>query len=549
MRQAEAALQQARARLGLDRRRRQTTRSTSRRPRSCARRAPRSTRRVGSAIASRPSCSAASPRAPISKRADAQLQIAEGRYQDALEEVRNRQAVLAQRRSELALARQQLEDTVLRSPIDGVVRERHAFAGEYRAAGTPVVTVVRQNPLRLQLAVPERAAAGVRVGQAGARHGRGRSRQSTRAASRGSSPAITEGNRTLPIEAEVPNQHGRAAPRHVRHAPRSSPSEAHGLVVPQSALVVFAGVEKRAAREGRQGARAARAHRAAASAIRSKILEGVAAGDLVITAPGGLADGAAVRVAAVGAESCALSPPSASSVRSSPRCSSSRSSSSAPPRSSASASIAFPPSICRNVMVRTTLPGASVEEVETQVSDVARGGRQPRRGHQRAAVGLGAGPVDGERHVQPRSRHRHRGAGRARPRRRRCCGTLPDDVDPPVIFKQDSDDSPVLSIALSGNLSIRELTEIADKIVKVPLERSAGVGEVQIVGGLERAINIWVEADRLAAYQLPITEVRDGAAAAERRPAGRQRHRPAPQRAHAAHDRAASPTRSSSTTW
>jgi HAE1 family hydrophobic/amphiphilic exporter-1 len=66
----------------------------------------------------------------------------------------------------------------------------------------------------------------------------------------------------------------------------------------------------------------------------------------------------------------------------------------------------------------------------------------------------------------------------------------------------------VLAIALSGNLSIRELTEIADKIVKVPLERAAGVGEVAIVGGLLRAINIWIEADRLAAYQLPITEVR-----------------------------------------
>ena len=85
---------------------------------------------------------------------------------------------------------------------------------------------------------------------------------------------------------------------------------------------------------------------------------------------------------------------------------------------------------------------------------------------------------------------------------------LPNDVDPPMILKQDSDNSPTLSIALSGNLSIRELTEIADKIVKVALERSTGVGEVQIVGGLERAISIWVEADRLAAYQLPITEVR-----------------------------------------
>ncbi|MGH2618404.1 MAG: efflux RND transporter permease subunit, partial [Thermomicrobiales bacterium] len=52
-------------------------------------------------------------------------------------------------------------------------------------------------------------------------------------------------------------------------------------------------------------------------------------------------------------------------------------------------------------------------------------------------------------------------------------------------------------------------TELADKLVKVQLERSTGVGEVRIVGGLERAINIWVDAGRLAAYQIPITAVRD----------------------------------------
>jgi hydrophobic/amphiphilic exporter-1 (mainly G- bacteria), HAE1 family len=66
----------------------------------------------------------------------------------------------------------------------------------------------------------------------------------------------------------------------------------------------------------------------------------------------------------------------------------------------------------------------------------------------------------------------------------------------------------VLAVALSGNLSIRELTELADKVVKVPLERSTGVGEVSIQGGLPRAVNIWIEADRLSAYQLPVTEVR-----------------------------------------
>ena len=65
---------------------------------------------------------------------------------------------------------------------------------------------------------------------------------------------------------------------------------------------------------------------------------------------------------------------------------------------------------------------------------------------------------------------------RVAPGRPRSCR---DDVDPPIISSSDNDSSPVLSIALSGNLSIRELTEIADKIVKVHLERSNGVGEVQ----------------------------------------------------------------------
>jgi HAE1 family hydrophobic/amphiphilic exporter-1 len=85
---------------------------------------------------------------------------------------------------------------------------------------------------------------------------------------------------------------------------------------------------------------------------------------------------------------------------------------------------------------------------------------------------------------------------------------LPRDMDPPTISKSDTDQQPVLSLTVSGPRPRRELTEIADKIIKTQIERSPGVGEVNVVGGLERAINIWVDADRLAAYQLPITAVR-----------------------------------------
>src|SRR5690606_36379645 len=75
--------------------------------------------------------------------AQAALKIADSRHQDALEEVRNRQAVLAQRKSELALARQDLADTRLVAPFSGTIRDRQASLGQFVAAGVPIVTLVR----------------------------------------------------------------------------------------------------------------------------------------------------------------------------------------------------------------------------------------------------------------------------------------------------------------------------------------------------------------------------------------------------------------------
>lgn len=89
---------------------------------------------------------------------------------------------------------------------------------------------------------------------------------------------------------------------------------------------------------------------------------------------------------------------------------------------------------------------------------------------------------------------------------------LPRDTDPLTIAKSDTDQAPILSIALSGDRSVRELSEIADKIVKKRIERAPGVGEVDVIGDLERSINVWIDADRLAAYQLPITAIRDAVA-------------------------------------
>jgi RND family efflux transporter MFP subunit len=292
LRQAEAALQQARARLGLDPLGtgedavdiEQT--SVVRQARATLDEARRQRERVATFVTR-----GISARADL-ESADAQLQIAEGRYQDALEEVRNRQAVLAQRQSELALARQQLDDTSLRSPIDGVIRERHASAGEYRAAGTPVFTVVRQHPLRLQLAVPERASTEVRLWQVVRVTVEGDPNVYEGRVAR-LSPAITEGNRTLPIEAEVPNREGHLRPGTFARAEIVT-DKALALLVPHSALVVFAGVEKvLTVQDSKVTEQRVRTGRRIGDRI--EILEGIHAGALVITEPGGLSHGATVR--------------------------------------------------------------------------------------------------------------------------------------------------------------------------------------------------------------------------------------------------------------
>jgi HAE1 family hydrophobic/amphiphilic exporter-1 len=168
----------------------------------------------------------------------------------------------------------------------------------------------------------------------------------------------------------------------------------------------------------------------------------------------------------------------------------------------------FPSVDLPNVSVRTTLPGASPEEVETVISQPIEEVVNTVEGidELRSVSGRGTSFVIATFNLD---RDIDVAAQDVRDRVATVLNRLPREVDPPVISKFNNEDSPILAIALSGDRSLRELTEIADKIVKVQIERSAGVGEVRIVGGLERAINIWIDADRLAAYQIPITAVRD----------------------------------------
>jgi RND family efflux transporter MFP subunit len=222
------------------------------------------------------------------------LQVAEGRYQDALEEVQNRLAVVLQRRSEVELARQQLADTRVLSPIDGAVVQRQASVGEYLAPGAPIVTLVRLHPLRLRLAVPEREAASVRRGQPVRVTVEGVPGTHQGSVAR-LSPVIAEQSRTLLIEAEVPNAAGRLRPGAFAKGEVVVEQGERVVTVPAAAIVTFAGVERvLTVRDGRSEERRVTTGRRLGDQV--EIVAGVRAGEPVIVPPGNLAGGQPVAV-------------------------------------------------------------------------------------------------------------------------------------------------------------------------------------------------------------------------------------------------------------
>ena len=169
----------------------------------------------------------------------------------------------------------------------------------------------------------------------------------------------------------------------------------------------------------------------------------------------------------------------------------------------------FPSVDLPTVRIQTVLPGASPEEIETQVSQRIEEAVNTVEGinELRSISGQGRSFVIVTFNLE---RDIDTAAQDVRDRVATTLRDLPPGTDPPLISKFSNDLAPVITIALSSpNRSIRELTELADQVVKTQLERSSGVGDVTIVGGLKRAINIWIDAERMAAYKIPITAVRN----------------------------------------
>jgi len=224
---------------------------------------------------------------------DSAFKVAQGRFQDALEENRNRQALLAQRRSELALARHVPADTSVYAPLEGIVQEKRTSVGEYLAAGTAVVNIVRIDPLRLKAEVPERDAGNVHFGQ------------NVRVTVEGDaniyvgqikrlSPVIAEQNRMLLVEADVRND-GRLRPGSFAHAEIVTNDAKMAVTVPNKAIVTFAGIEKViVVQNGKALEKPVTTGRR--NGDWTEIVAGVTVGEQVIVDPGNLQSGQTVAV-------------------------------------------------------------------------------------------------------------------------------------------------------------------------------------------------------------------------------------------------------------
>ena len=99
---------------------------------------------------------------------------------------------------------------------------------------------------------------------------------------------------------------------------------------------------------------------------------------------------------------------------------------------------------------------------------------------------------------------------------------LPRDLDPPVVLKLNPQDQPIMWLGVAGDVPKRELMEYVQDHLKDRFQTINGVGEIFLGGFLERNLRVWVDADKLAAYQLTVQDVINAIQSEHsERPAGR----------------------------
>jgi RND family efflux transporter MFP subunit len=187
-----------------------------------------------------------------------------------------------------AIARLNLERSRVRAPFDGAIAQRLATVGDYVAVGAPIVRLVKLDPLRLRLDVPERESSAVRPGQEVRLTVEGDTNVYAGRLAR-IAPAISQSDRMLPVEADVPNPGSLRAGLFARAQIVTHPGE-ESLSIPAQALVTFAGIEKVVVlQDGKAAERTVTTGRRGLDWI--EITSGLKTGEAVVLDPAGIRTG------------------------------------------------------------------------------------------------------------------------------------------------------------------------------------------------------------------------------------------------------------------
>jgi membrane fusion protein, multidrug efflux system len=224
------------------------------------------------------------------------VDAARQQYQVAQNSAQQSYRSLEAARARIELARKAAADTSVRAPFAGMVAERLVSVGDYVTRGAKVATVVRIDPLRVELTVPEQSVALIRPGQQVRLTVDAYAGEEFTARIKYISPALRADQRALTVEAVVPNGDGRLKPGLFATALVQQPEGTPALLVPATAVETLAGTSHGyVVKNGKIEDRIVTTGQTVGDKV--EITSGIAAGEVVATEPKGrLTDGQAVRV-------------------------------------------------------------------------------------------------------------------------------------------------------------------------------------------------------------------------------------------------------------
>jgi HAE1 family hydrophobic/amphiphilic exporter-1 len=166
----------------------------------------------------------------------------------------------------------------------------------------------------------------------------------------------------------------------------------------------------------------------------------------------------------------------------------------------------FPKIDIPTVSVSTSNPGAAPQEIETEITDIIEGvvNTVPGIDEMRSTSAQGRSNVTINFNLE---KDPDLATQEVRDKVSTVINRLPETADPPVVRKSDPDSQPVLVYAISAPRSSIELTDLVQNQIQERVESADGVGEVVVFGGRQREIKVYVDPDRLRAYNLSVTEV------------------------------------------